>query len=527
MTRPTRPALALLGLCTTGALVAAAGSALAQETIVGTPVRGTVQDLDGRPLPEAEIVLSDPENGTEVHGLTDADGRWTALVTLGPWSIEIRAADHFPARGAVHVLAAGATPPVFVRLRSLDEVAPFGWEGGLANLRAMVERANDLLSGGRPAAARAAYETALPHLDATARTETLRAIARTHYLEGDLEAAVATFEQALAATPEDPASQQLYAALMEQLGRAAEAKERLTALARDGASALPAPPAAPSLPQPATAAPIPPDIADLPTEAPTPGRLGRYRTRFAEASPLGSIEELTRRFGLTAGELAADTDGTSVDLVRESFHVYVPETYRPGEGWGLLVWVSPTDFGGFVRDEIAEALTAHELIWVGADAAGNRRRRWDRAGLALDAAQHLPRLYDLDPGRLFIAGYSGGGRLASSLALTYPEVFSGALALFGADTFHRLPVPDRPGSFWPPRFPPPPADRLVLAKESRAFVLLTGELDFNRPQTQEVDRAMLADGFQHTALLEIPGASHYTPVPAEWLDRALAALDPD
>jgi tetratricopeptide (TPR) repeat protein len=485
-----------------------------------------VHDLDDQPIASAEVLLSAPETGKELRTTSDAEGQWTTLLTLGRWRITIRAADFFPATGSLIVLAAGATPPVAVRLRSLDEVAPLGWEGGLASLRAIVERGNDFLAGGRPAAARATYETVLPHLDPAARAETLRAIARTHFLEGDLEAAVAALERALAAAPADPATRQLYGALMGQLGRQPQADALLAAVDREGPSALPAPPAAASPPELATAAPLPSEIAALVVEPPAPGRLGRYRTSFAEASPLAMIDELTRRFGLTGEELAADTDGTSIDLAVESFDVYVPGTYRPGEGWGLLVWISPTEFGGFVRSEIAAALTAHQLIWVGADAAGNGRARWDRAGLALDVAHQLPSLYDLDPRRIFVAGYSGGGRLASGLALAYPEVFSGALALFGADYFRRLPVPDRPGSFLPPRFPPPPADLLALARESRAFVLLTGELDFNRPQTQEVHRAMVADGFRHATLLEIPDASHYTPVDGEWLDRALSALEP-
>ncbi len=515
-----RAAIALLTACLAATPLAVGG----QETAAGQPiaVRGTVHDLGEAPL-AADVTLTHPEAGS-LTARTDSRGHWSALLPeSGRWEITIRAAGHYPGAGWIAATSAPGGPPIEVRLRSLDEVAPLGWEGSVANLRAIVERANDLLDGGRPAAARAAYETALPHLEAPARAETLRAIARTRFLEGDLEAAVSDLERALAAVPADPATRQLYLALADQRGRRSEADALLAALDRHGVSVLPPSPVAPA--PPAVAGPLPPEIASLPVEAAAPGRLGRYRTTFAERAPLSGIEELRLRFAIPETELATDPDGGAVDLAAESFHVFAPEAYRGDqEGWGLLVWLSPTDFGGFVRSEIAAALAAHRLIWVGADGAGNGRARWDRAGLALDAAHHLPRLYDLDSSRVFVAGYSGGGRLACGLALSYPELFSGSVALFGADSFRRLPVPDRPGSFWPPRLPPPPQAILEVAR-TRPFVLVTGELDFNRAQTQEVHRAMRADGFAHASLLEVPGASHYTPLPADWLDRALTALD--
>jgi tetratricopeptide (TPR) repeat protein len=508
-----------------GALAAASALATGQEEAGRVVVRGTVTDLDGAPL-AAEVVLARPEEA-EVKVATDALGAWSAVLPApGRWDIALRATGYYPGAGWIAATDAPGAPPVEVRLRSLEEVPPLAFEGGLADLRSTVERANLLLEAGRPAAAREVYETALPHLDGAARAEALRAVARTWYLEGDLDRAAAALEGSLAAAPGAVATRQLYLALAEQRGRRAEAEALLAALDREGPAALPVPPAEPPAPrEPARAAQLPQELATLPAEPPVPGRRGWYRTTFAERSPLSGIDEQRRRFAIPEAELAADPDGGALDLAGESFHVWVPETYQAAEGWGLLVWISPTDFGGFVRTEIAEALAAHRLVWVGADEAGNARARWDRAGLALDAAAAMPGLYDLDARRIFVAGYSGGGRVASGLALAYPEVFSGVLALFGADYFRHLPVPDRPGFYWPPRVLPPSAPRLARLEADRAFVLLTGELDFNRAEIQQVHRAMRADGFRHATLLEIPGASHTTSVPADWLERALAALE--
>jgi dienelactone hydrolase len=164
-------------------------------------------------------------------------------------------------------------------------------------------------------------------------------------------------------------------------------------------------------------------------------------------------------------------------------------------------------------------------IWVGADGAGNGRPDWQRWGLALDAAEELTRLYAIDPKRVYVGGYSGGGRTASALATLYPEVFRGALCWFGVSHFHPLAVPDKPGAHWPPQFPEPPRERLTTVREDGRFVLVTGERDFNRAQTKATWRHLEGDGFGRVTYLEIPGVDHYFGVPAEWMERALAALD--
>jgi pimeloyl-ACP methyl ester carboxylesterase len=218
-------------------------------------------------------------------------------------------------------------------------------------------------------------------------------------------------------------------------------------------------------------------------------------------------------------------DALAYDLARESFQVFVPAVAPPAAGWGLLVWISPGPFGGTLRPETQALLAQRGLIWVGANAAGNDRVRWDRWGLALDAAWHAQKLYAVDPERIYVAGYSGGGRAASALTLLYPDVFRAGLMVMGVDWYRDLPVPDQPGAHWPAPFDKPPRDLLRLARERSRFVLLTGERDFNRAQTRVVRAELENDGFRTVTYLEVPAISHYDPVPGEWLARAYAALD--
>lgn len=158
------------------------------------------------------------------------------------------------------------------------------------------------------------------------------------------------------------------------------------------------------------------------------------------------------------------------------------------------------------------------LGWIDADNAGNLLPSWFRMMLALDAVHNLDVNYPVDEQQIYAAGYSGGGRIASSLAQLYPEVFRGGLSLFGCDYMDKLSIPFKPGAHWPAAYPPPPPERLRALKKDGRFVLITGELDFNRAQTKATYERMRGDGFENVAALVIPGASHYHQVERDWLD---------
>lgn len=162
---------------------------------------------------------------------------------------------------------------------------------------------------------------------------------------------------------------------------------------------------------------------------------------------------------------------------------------------------------------------------MGANRAGNVRQLLDRWRLALDAAAGTARLLVVDPRRVYVAGYSGGGRVASHLGSAFPEVFRGTLCWFGVDHFHPVPVPDRPGATWPPAVSEPPAKILDTVRREGRFLLVTGERDFNRAQTVAVAEHLREDGFDHAEVMVIPDADHYLGLDPEWLERAPITLD--
>ncbi len=485
---------------------------------------GTVLDPDGKPIAGATVTLRlAGEGGGPPPVRTDEHGHWSILGLAGDrWQLTVEAAGFIHGVGEIAVPEEGPGVPVTVQLRPLLEVTP----GGPENPQAVVlwiDKGNSLLAQGHPAEARAEYEKALRWLPPEQHPDVLQAVARTWFLQGDTKRAVAAVKQGLVLAPDHAMLRQLLHMLMEDLGRGAEADAFLAALST-------APPLEPgSDDEDAVHREMPPEIAAAmaaPAEAPQAGRRGAYKVHFTERSPWSAREEIFRRAGTPPTEaLRQVPDALAYEPARESYQVFVPDVEPPAKGWGIFVWISPDPWGGTLRDETHQVLAEHRLIWVGANASGNTRVRWDRWGLALDAVWHLEKLYAIDAERVYVGGYSGGARAASALTMLYPDVFRAGLMQMGIDWYEDLPIPDRPGSHWPHVYDRPPRD-LYRQAQQRRFVLLTGERDFNRQQTRVIRDELEKNDFQSVTYLEIPGASHYDRVPGEWLEKAFAALDP-
>ena len=495
--------------------MATAGSLAGQGWRGDGRVSGQVTTLGGDPLVGAAVTLvqdEHPEKGPPVMD-TAADGGWSFTgLAAGRWRITVEADGFETASGWVDVLSGRATPSLPVALRSLEEVPPRATEGNPQTVLAWIERGNTLLGQGQPAEARKEYLRALPHLETSSQVEVLRTVAQTYYLEKDVESAAEALLEALGLAPQDPMTRNLLSTLFEGVGRGDEAAVLLSRLDAGDLSVIPHR----HLVEPEET--VGPGLELLPLVAATPGREGRFRTRFGEKSPWNVPGELEKRLGLSGEDV-----GESYPLEGESWELYVPQE---GDGpYGVFVWVSPDFFGGFTRDPIRNLLEEQRLIWVGANQSGNERWTPHRYGLALDAAHNVAALYPVDPHRIYVGGYSGGGRVASGLALEFPEVFKGGFFFFGCDFFRQIPVPYRPGTHWPARFPPPSGDELKALKEDHRFVFMTGTRDFNRAQTLAVFEHYVKDGFRHVTLLEIPDADHYHGFDTEWAQKGFDALD--
>jgi len=123
----------------------------------------------------------------------------------------------------------------------------------------------------------------------------------------------------------------------------------------------------------------------------------------------------------------------AADILRSedniSWQLYVPDSYDAAHPAGVMVYVSPTPKGGPPR------MDDKNLIWIGANDAGNRVAVGKRMLLAMLAPKILARDYALDPDRIYVAGFSGGGKTASRVAVARPEVFRGGIYIAGAEAW--------------------------------------------------------------------------------------------
>lgn len=212
----------------------------------------------------------------------------------------------------------------------------------------------------------------------------------------------------------------------------------------------------------------------------------------------------------------------SLDPTKDTFQLVVPTTYRPDERWGVLVWISPSDSARIPR-EWEEVLAKRHLLFVGALRAGNSRNILERIQLAVVASAGMRERFPVDERRVYVSGFSGGGRVASMLGVAYADMFTGAASFMGVNFYTDLPSADGK-KLYPPQFIPDD-QVLEIAKRRSRFVLVSAERDFNRSDTRTVwEHGFKKEGFPAVAYLEVPGIGHSMP-PAEWLEKTLQFLD--
>ncbi len=187
------------------------------------------------------------------------------------------------------------------------------------------------------------------------------------------------------------------------------------------------------------------------------------------------------------------------------FDVFAPKTYHPSRPAGLMVFVSPTPTGK-IPNRWKRIIIDRNLIWVSVNKSGNNISLYRRMIEASVSPAFMAKTYKIDPSRIYIAGFSGGGRISSLTATFYPQLFNGAIYMSGVD----------PWGVNPPALMP-------LIKNNR-FVFVTGSNDFNLHETREVFHAYEEAGIEQIKLMVINNLAHDLPG-AEKLDEAVAFLD--
>ncbi|HMS16689.1 MAG TPA: hypothetical protein PKA37_07595, partial [Planctomycetota bacterium] len=247
-----------------------------------------------------------------------------------------------------------------------------------------------------------------------------------------------------------------------------------------------------------SAKPEAPPAAPPKPVAPAPG-LGPVREwRFEKRHPLSAREVIGQRLGWNAKTFEQHDPSQPPDLKDETFLGYVPENYDGSLAFGLLVWINPIDTP-WIDPTWLPVLKERKLIMVSALKSGNDHFVWRRMGLALDAVAGVQSILRIDPNRVYIGGFSGGGRSASALGLHFADVFRGGYYQGGVNYFEAVTAGTGEAERkHEPQMIAPKGAAAALGRTRSRHVLFAGEHCFNYAHSKAVaDRMGRPGQYQH------------------------------
>jgi pimeloyl-ACP methyl ester carboxylesterase len=231
-----------------------------------------------------------------------------------------------------------------------------------------------------------------------------------------------------------------------------------------------------------------PFVALADSVPPAAGKL-QNNVVFTEYSPLSASKVLATRLlsPLTAKQMLdrAANSGIQyreqgIDLGNERFSFFAP-SQKPEQGYALLVFIPPWQ-SGTVPPAWIPALERRGMIFVTAANSGNPEDVFTRrVPLALLAAHNIMQRYPVDRDRVYIGGMSGGSRVALRMALSFPDVFRGALLHSGSDPIGGTETPL------------PAAALFRRFQESTRLVYITGQNDRASLDKDDESRSSLRD----------------------------------
>ena len=219
------------------------------------------------------------------------------------------------------------------------------------------------------------------------------------------------------------------------------------------------------------------------------------------------------------------------DLSLEPALIHVPANYDGSEPFGLIVLL-PADapYQGLPKGW-QDVLAQRKLILVSPQRALNSRDSDQRCGLGVVCALKMRQFYEIDPRRIYAAGYSGGARIASQLGYYHAGLFRGTIQSCGCD-YHR-PVPAVhavPLESDNPRHPygvfSPSAGEIKAARRKVRFVLITGAADFRYGHLLDIYQGGFVQDDFHAQFIDVPFMTHATCGP-EALNLALDFIESD
>jgi pimeloyl-ACP methyl ester carboxylesterase len=194
------------------------------------------------------------------------------------------------------------------------------------------------------------------------------------------------------------------------------------------------------------------------------------------------------------------------DSTKTTFDLFVPAVKDSKQPLGLVLYV-PADNGAGGFSPLIEACKGLGFACAAVrDAGNNVMPQQRRYRMVLDVLDEVRSLLPVDADRTYIAGFSGGGRVASRIANGLPELFGGLLAIGASEELREEPYLRQRC-----------IDRLSVA-------IVVGEKDFNRGEGERFKGPILKELGVRTQVTVVPGQGHGVP-DAKTLTGVLKWLD--
>jgi poly(3-hydroxybutyrate) depolymerase len=150
------------------------------------------------------------------------------------------------------------------------------------------------------------------------------------------------------------------------------------------------------------------------------------------------------------GEVAVVRGGITPRIVcasdpRYSYALYLPKDYAPGRPWPLLYIFDPRGRGAFAAELFADAAAAHGFVIASSNDTRSDDPTAPNAAAVTAVWVDTHRRIEIDPKRVYAAGFSGTARLAARLGLTTRGAVGGAIAAGGVLVY--LGASMKPGPF--------------------------------------------------------------------------------
>jgi dienelactone hydrolase len=195
----------------------------------------------------------------------------------------------------------------------------------------------------------------------------------------------------------------------------------------------------------------------------------------------------------------------------EQFFVHVPEEYTGDTAYGLIVFVDADSDSRQLPAGWQTLLDSRKLLYIAPQNAGNDQDTSRRMGLAVLGALEMMKHYRIDPHRVYVAGFSGGARMAGLLGFFQADLFRGTIQNCGADFYKAVPVVEATSTVDTAGNPyglfQASDDEIASARRVR-FALITGSRDFRHGNILDLYNGGFAhEGFK-AKLFDVRGMAH-------------------